>query len=39
MGERGAGEGEGIGLLVGLEEGEIIERDVGGDRDSFDSGS
>ena len=29
MGERGAGVGGGIGLLVGLEEGEIIERDFG----------
>ena len=29
MGERGAGVGGGIGLLVGLEEGEIIERDLG----------
>ena len=29
MGERGASVGGGIGLLVGLEEGEIIERDFG----------
>ena len=28
MGERGAGVGGGIGLLVGLEEGEVIERDL-----------
>jgi len=28
MGERGVGVGGGIGLLVGLEEGEVIERDL-----------
>jgi len=28
MGERGVGVGGGIGLLVGLEEGEVIDRDL-----------